>query len=125
MRGSNAYVKEAQVPATRIYPGYSMEKYPRGTAIQAPLSDCHGKSTYLGVRYWRDGKLDIQRCLDVCTRSKLGCNFVNTYIQRKDNIPSSQHCAMYTAHWPAKHATNSGQHRDIGTGHVTISDSFG
>jgi hypothetical protein len=111
MAGSNAYVKDIvgnKIPTVPI--GYNIEAYAHGAAIEAPR-DCNGQETYMGVAYWRDGRLDINRCIASCQRAGLGdvqgrtCRFVNTYIQRRNGVPTSQHCAMYSQYWPIEYVT--------------------
>jgi hypothetical protein len=105
--GSNAYVKDIDGSIVPEVPGFETEVLNAG--IEAPL-DCHGEDTYLGVHTWDDGKLDIQRCIDTCT-GNARCHFVNTFLERFNNVPIVQHCARYTAHWNATYATNTGQTR--------------
>ena len=92
------HVVTPDVPA-----GYALEKYAFGAAIEAPL-DCNGEDTYMGMRYWQDGKFDAQRCITACEETKdvsgRQCHFVNTYMQRRNNVPVVQHCAMFSKYWP-------------------------
>jgi len=101
MAGANAYVKDVVTPD--VPAGYALEKYAFGAAIEAPL-DCNGEDTYMGMRYWQDGKFDAQRCITACEETKdvsgRQCHFVNTYMQRRNNVPVVQHCAMFSKYWP-------------------------
>jgi hypothetical protein len=122
--GSNAYVKDVidRVPLPDVF-GYTSEVYDHGAAIQAPL-DCHGKDTYLGVMQWYDGKYSARRCLNQCDDTA-GCNFVNTFFQRKNNVPYSQHCSMFTARWPESFATNEGQYQNNELYHMNTTYGYG
>lgn len=111
MAGSNAYVKDVAFgPDSDLLPAvrknWVTQSYRNGAAIAAPL-DCNGVDTYMGMSYWRDGRFDAQRCIDACEaagKSDLQnrkCNFVNTYMQRRDGVPVSQHCALFSEYWPA------------------------
>lgn len=123
MAGSNGYVRD--VPSGEpSFPGWSVESL-GAAAIEAPL-DCKGKETYMGLQYWHDGKFDIERCLAACDAAQgPKCVFVNTYVQRQDGVPYSQHCAMYSAHWPKKYATNVGQWRGEHRIDIQSTNSFG
>lgn len=111
MAGSNAYVKDVAFGGDKnisaaVPKGWVTQKYSNGAAISAPL-DCHGVDTYMGMSYWRDGRFNAQRCIDACEAAgktdlqNRKCNFVNTYMQRKNGVPVSQHCAMFSQYWPA------------------------
>jgi hypothetical protein len=107
MAGANAYVKDIIFNNTTpaIPSGYAIEKYALGAAIEAPL-DCNGEDTYMGLAYWPDGHFDAQRCISACeqTHDATGrpCHFVNTYMQRRNNVPVIQHCAMFSEYWPSE-----------------------
>jgi hypothetical protein len=122
LAGSNAYVKDID-GAFPIIPGYLTEVYNDGGAILAPL-DCNGKDTYIGVKKYTDAQFDAQRCIDYCAETP-GCNYVNTYMLRKNGVPFVQDCALYTRRWTAEFATNYGQ--VSGHSNLTISstDSYG
>jgi hypothetical protein len=122
--GSNAYVRDVidTVPIPNVV-GYTTEVYDHGAAIQAPV-DCRGKDTYLGVMQWYDGKYSARRCLDQCDDTP-SCNFVNTFFQRKNAIPYSQHCSMFTARWNRSFATNIGQYQDNEVYHMNTTYSYG
>lgn len=102
----NQYVQDVidNVPTA---PGYSVETYANGAAIEAPL-DCNGQDTYLGSAGWHDGQFHVARCTETCEEVSANsgegrkCRFVNTYLLRRDGVPYSQQCAMYTAHWPTQ-----------------------
>jgi hypothetical protein len=111
MAGSNAYVKDLAFrrngnSTSNILKDWIVQRYDNGAAIQVPL-DCNGVDTYMGMSAWRDGRFDAQRCLDACKVAGDNdiqgrkCRFVNTYIQRRNGIPVSQHCAMFSEYWPA------------------------
>jgi hypothetical protein len=122
--GSNAYVKDVlDLGVVPKVAGYTTEVYEHGAAIQTPL-DCHGKDTYLGVREWFDGKYSAQRCIDACSAMP-DCHFANTYFERKDDVPFSQHCALFSARWPASYATNSGQYQGDEVHHMNATYSYG
>jgi hypothetical protein len=107
LAGSNAYVKDIVFNNTMpaIPAGYAIEKYAFGAAIEAPL-DCNGKDTYMGLAYLPDGHFDAQRCITACEQthdaSGRQCHFVNTYMERRNNVPVIQHCAMFSGYWPAE-----------------------
>ncbi|KAF1837759.1 hypothetical protein BDW02DRAFT_627691 [Decorospora gaudefroyi] len=136
MAGSNAYVKD--IPGSfatdntlpPVPAGYTIEQYANGGAIIAP-TDCNGSETYMGMRYWADGQLDITRCLAACHAAGEGdiygrqCRFINTYIQRRNGVPTSQHCSMYSNYWPSTYATNLGQSRGSDLVTISATDSYG
>ncbi|KAH6875981.1 hypothetical protein BKA58DRAFT_419389 [Alternaria rosae] len=126
MAGANAYVKDVVTPD--VPADYALEKYALGAAIEAPL-DCNGEDTYMGLAYWQDGKFDAQRCITACgeTNDASGrqCHFVNTYMQRRNNVPVVQHCAMFSKYWPIEFATNVGQLRDNDEIDISETDSYG
>ncbi|KAI4696119.1 uncharacterized protein J4E88_000291 [Alternaria novae-zelandiae] len=126
MAGANAYVKDVVTPD--VPAGYALEAYALGAAIEAPL-DCNGEDTYMGMRYWQDGKFDAQRCITACeeTNDASGrqCHFVNTYMQRRNNVPVVQHCAMFSKYWPIEFATNVGQLRGNDEIDISETDSYG
>lgn len=117
MAGSNAYIKDNSLKKASlkndttilraIEGDWIAEEYEQGAAIEAPL-DCHGHDTYMGMTAWDDGQFDAQRCIDACkTSDDYGlqdrkCRFVNTYMERQNNVPVSQHCAMFAEYWPAR-----------------------
>merc|ERR1712230_259531 len=49
------------------------------------------------------------------------CNFFNSYILYKNNVPESLVCSMYTREWDSSYAVNCGQHR--GNDDYTIGQS--
>jgi hypothetical protein len=105
MAGSNAYVKDISGATPSVPAGYAIDKYAVGAAIEAPL-DCNGEETYMGLAYWRDGHFDIERCVTTCKQAQGAsgqrCHFVNTYMQRRNNVPTVQHCAMFSRYWPVQ-----------------------
>jgi hypothetical protein len=120
--GSNAYVKDvASSGQPFTAPGFEVDTYTSGGAIQAPL-DCNGKDTFVGSKMWYDGKIEIQRCIDACTANN-GCHFINTFMEQHNDVPSIQNCALYSARWPETYATNIGQYR--GNQKITITNSYG
>ncbi|KAF1941449.1 hypothetical protein EJ02DRAFT_202427 [Clathrospora elynae] len=131
MAGSNAYVKDViddgSIP---VVFGYDVEAYENGNAIVA-LLDCNNTDTYMGVAAFKDGRFDIARCIAACNKASATdafgrhCRFMNTYLQRRDGVPFSQHCALYTHHWPKQYATNSGQVRKDSKITISETDSFG
>lgn len=123
MAGSNAYVQKVNVTDTPEFEGYSTDTYSSGGAIEAN-KDCYGNNTYLGVQIWRDGQFDPKRCIDVCEPNN-DCHFVNTYLQLKNNVPYSQHCSLYSVHWPAWYATNLGQSRQSDDIQISYNNSYG
>lgn len=99
MAGVNAYVNDIVTDGSGFnIPGYGVDAYNDGSAIIAPL-DCNGHDTYLGVMRWYDGRFDAGRCIAMCEENP-DCHFMNTYILRRNNVPYTQHCAMYSAYWP-------------------------
>ncbi|KAG9191065.1 hypothetical protein G6011_09153 [Alternaria panax] len=125
MAGSNAYVKDINGTMPSVPAGFAIEEYSKGAAIEAPL-DCNGKDTYMGLEHWSDSRFETQRCIDVCKKTHDAarqCRFVNTYMQRRNNVPTTQHCAMFSDYWPIEYATNIGQHR--GSVDISSTDSYG
>lgn len=120
--GSNAYNQIANITIPRVA-GYITDTYTNGGAIEAPL-DCFGNDTYLGVARWYDGKFNATRCTDICTKNP-ACHFVNTYFQTLNDVPYTQHCALFSVHWPAWYATNTGQFRTQGEVEINDHSSFG
>ncbi|CAN9380491.1 unnamed protein product [Alternaria alternata] len=107
---------------------YTIEKYDMGAAIEARL-DCNGEDTYMGLKHWSDGHFDAQRCMDICkeTHDASGrqCRFANTYMQRRNNVPTDQHCALFSKYWPTQYATNIGQQRGSSNISISSTDSYG
>jgi hypothetical protein len=104
MAGVNAYVKDIVTPGSGAgydIPGYGVEVYHNGDAIIAP-PNCNGEQTYLGVTTWQDGRFDVRRCVADCEATP-DCHFMNTYEERLNNVPYSQHCAKYSAYWPRQY----------------------
>ncbi|RYN64945.1 hypothetical protein AA0117_g12311 [Alternaria alternata] len=128
MAGSNAYVKDINGTTPSVSDDYTIEKYDMGAAIEAPL-DCNGEDTYMGLKHWSDGHFDAQRCMDVCkeTHDASGrqCRFANTYMQRRNNVPTDQHCDLFSKYWPTQYATNIGQRRGSSNISISSTDSYG
>ncbi|KAL1797753.1 hypothetical protein ACET3X_004359 [Alternaria dauci] len=128
MAGSNAYVKDINRVTPSVSDGYAIERYAMGVAIEAPL-DCNGNDTYMGLSLWGDGHFDVERCIDVCKKthdaSGRQCRFVNTYMQRRNKVPTTQHCALFSQYWPAQYATNVGQRRGSFKISISSTDSYG
>jgi hypothetical protein len=105
MAGSNAYVKDINGTTPSVSDDYTIEKYDMGAAIETPL-DCNGEDTYMGLKHWSDGHFDAQRCMDICkeTHDASGrqCRFANTYMQRRNNVPTDQHCDLFSKYWPTQ-----------------------
>ncbi|PSN69230.1 hypothetical protein BS50DRAFT_599541 [Corynespora cassiicola Philippines] len=117
--GSNGYSKMAPCP----YPGAltnftGPSDYLHG-AINAPLDN--GYDTYLGMRLFNDGPYDPSRCAAVCQattaydRATAGpdgkykpCNFFNSYVLLKNDVPQGTYCSFYTRSWDSSYAVNTG-----------------
>ncbi|KNG46635.1 hypothetical protein TW65_06639 [Stemphylium lycopersici] len=134
MAGFNAYVKDINIGGGKgkgkglpsVPADWIVQKYPHGAAIEAPR-DCHGVDTYMGMRSWLDGHFDAERCIEACNAAGdhdvqgRKCHFVNTYMERMNNVPIKQHCAMFSEVWPSQFATNIGQKQ--GPDEIDISDT--
>jgi hypothetical protein len=63
----------------------------------------------MGMSSWTDGRFDVNRCIAKCQQAGAGdvtgreCRFVNTYMERSNGVPYSQHCSMYSEYWPSEY----------------------
>ena len=121
--GSNGYTKLAPPPGQ---PGFSGPAE-LGGAINAP-------SGYMGMKYYA-GNYDPGLCSSACTATTAydrrhpkstgaydACNFFNSYVLSKNNVPQGTYCSLYTQAWARSYATNYGQYR--GSDYYSISQSY-
>ncbi|KAI6859743.1 hypothetical protein KC338_g6217 [Hortaea werneckii] len=128
--GSNAYNRE-DIPAPKV------DDFDAPTeldcAINAPLDPKTGKDTYVGMSAFKTS-YDPGQCASACNAHNdysrkhpdhegnyHFCNFFNSYILYKNNVPESLVCSMYTREWDSSYAVNCGQHR--GNDDYTIGQS--
>ena len=130
--GSNGYVNQTVDAAD----GYSPATFLGTASIDAP-QDCFGHDTYVGFKFWSDGRaFDSHRCAAVCdaqneyniahpsadgTPLKF-CNFFNTYLLLKNDIVQGQTCSLYTKTWDKSYATYRGYR--VGSDRYSISHSY-
>lgn len=90
--GSNGYVKKT----VEVAVGYTAPQFPGTNAINAP-ADCNGANSYLEDLYWTDGTpFDAARGSAACSAysnasTGANCQFFNSYILSKNNIPQGQY----------------------------------
>ncbi|KAK4992724.1 hypothetical protein LTR50_000847 [Elasticomyces elasticus] len=128
--GSNGYVKSAPPKSQPDFTGPTA----LGGAVQAPLDN--GVDTYIGMRLYPDGAYDPSLCAAVCkqttaydaaTADATGkykpCNFFNSYVLSKNNVPQGTYCAFYTRPWDRGYGTNVGQYDGAGN-YYSVSQSY-
>jgi len=121
---SNGYNKLAAPP------GYGNFSGPTelGGATQAPRG-------FVGSRFFA-GPYEPGQCAASCQASTAydrrhprpngaydACNFFNSYVLSRNNVPQGTYCAMYSAAWDKSYSTNYGQSR--GSDVYSVSQSYG
>lgn len=134
MAGSNGYVNQTVDDC----PGYTGPNYLGSAAINAPGCSSMGVGSYMGYVLFNDGSpFDTGKCAAACSAQSdyarahpnangspaQTCQFFNTYILNKNNVPQGQYCSLYASSWDASYATNNGQYDNEGN-HYTISYSY-
>ncbi|OHF01820.1 FAD binding domain-containing protein [Colletotrichum orchidophilum] len=122
--GSNGYSKLAPPPS---YDGFT-GPVAFGGATQAPNS-------YMGSKYY-PGPYDPIQCAAACKANTKydhdhpradgtydACNFFNSYVLSKNNVPQGTYCSLYTTSWDKSYSTNVGQWR--GSDYYSVSSSYG
>ncbi|KAI4717846.1 hypothetical protein E4T48_05951 [Aureobasidium sp. EXF-10727] len=117
--GSNGYVNQNIAAPS----GYSDANYLGNAAINAPY-DTLGYNTYMGAKVFAAGPFNATLCAEACNAQNVynlanpptdgspvqTCQFFNTYILSVNGKTAlGQYCAMYSASWTNKYATNVGQ----------------
>lgn len=93
-------------------------------AINAPYIKKNGQDydTYNGMRLFNTNPYDPSLCAAACeSQTKFDkehladangdykpCNFFTSYILTKNGVPLGTYCALYTEHWDASYAVNTG-----------------
>jgi hypothetical protein len=129
--GSNGYLRDPEDDC----PGYKLDYFGH-SAIGATV-DCKGSYTYMGYKVYDASTYSLARCAKACsdqneyniahpptdgTEVQL-CHFTNSYIEKKNGVPTGQYCALYSKAWHRQQATNDGQYR--GGDIFTIEHSIG
>ncbi|KAJ4370991.1 hypothetical protein N0V86_008685 [Didymella sp. IMI 355093] len=117
--GSNGYSKQSQtLPNVPDFnPPTSLP-----AAINAPLdASDNSYDTYTGMRLFNDNPYDPSLCAAACEAqttydvnhpaqdgSYKTCNFFNSYVLTKNDVPLGTYCSFYTRAWDATYAVNTG-----------------
>jgi hypothetical protein len=130
--GSNGYVNQNIAAPS----GYSDANYLGNAAINAPY-DSLGYNTYMGAKVFTSGPFNATLCAEACNAQNVynlahppadgspvqTCQFFTTYILSVNSKTAlGQYCAMYSATWSNKYATNIGQWS--GNDRYTIGSSY-
>ncbi|KAF2113355.1 hypothetical protein BDV96DRAFT_662375 [Lophiotrema nucula] len=118
--GSNRYSKLAPCPSPASYTNFTSPSRLLHGAINASLA-ADGSDTYLGIKLYNNGPYDPSQCAAACqaqtaydgsTAASDGsykpCNFFNSYILAKNNVPQGTYCSFYTQTWDASYVVNTG-----------------
>ncbi|KAL9103216.1 MAG: hypothetical protein Q9187_009032, partial [Circinaria calcarea] len=104
-----------------------------GGAIDATVN-ANGKNIFIGVKFYPDPYSPIV-CADACkATTKLNrknavngmydaCNFFNSYVLSKNNVPQGLYCSFYTEAVDKSYSTNFGQ--TSGSDYYSVSQSYG
>ncbi|KAI9821235.1 MAG: hypothetical protein M1827_003970 [Pycnora praestabilis] len=126
--GSNGYTKKCAPRPIPFFDGPTEF----GGAINAPL--LNGVDTYIGVKFF-NAPYDPLICAAACLANTAydyrhatngvykPCNFFNSYVLSKNNVPQGIYCSLYTAPWDKSYSTNYGQYR--GSDYYSVSSSYG
>ncbi|KAF2734582.1 hypothetical protein EJ04DRAFT_523565 [Polyplosphaeria fusca] len=117
--GSNGYSKLNPLPSPSPYTNFTGPSPLLPGAINAPTDTV--PATYLGMKLYNDGPYDPSQCAAACQaqtaydRETAGsdgtydaCNFFNSYILTKNNVPQGTYCSFYTRSWSEEYAVNTG-----------------
>jgi hypothetical protein len=131
--GSNGYSK-IPVPAPQPNTNFTGPTGLPG-AINAPLDN--GVDTYIGMKLYNGGPYDPSQCAAACqaqtaydraTAASDGtykpCNFFNSYILTRNNVPQGTYCSFYTRTWDSSYAANTGYYYGSDVYSVVGSYSF-
>ncbi|KAF2019366.1 hypothetical protein BU24DRAFT_476374 [Aaosphaeria arxii CBS 175.79] len=132
--GSNGYTKLTATPVPDPLANFTGPSELLRGAIDAPLDN--GVDTYLGMRLYNDGPYDPTQCAAICeaqnaynratannaTGTYKPCNFFNSYILVKNEVPQGTYCGFYTRTWGNEYADNVG-YQD-GEDVYTIEESY-
>jgi hypothetical protein len=114
--GSNGYSKlgKALHSDPDFWPPTSLP-----AAINAPLDGSY--DTYNGMRLFNDNPYDPSLCAAACEAqtdydvnhpaqdgSYKTCNFFNSYVLTKNDVPLGTYCSFYTRTWDLSYAVNTG-----------------